>query len=473
MDPNARRVHPQQALAVYVEPLVVGRRVVVLGDASQGLGSRIAELGAHSVLVWDPDPERARREAERAPRGVVVRALPEEDLDARTGAFDLAVITDLELFDDPAYLLARVRRLVGDEGAALVATPNRDRADDSDYYQLFDLVACEFEDVRMIAQLPFHGVALAELGDEGGESPAVSVDTQLAGADPTPEAFVALASKRGVRLDPYAIVELPGRPSARDTEELQARLAAAEQGANELRRLEGALLDRSSRVAELEGVLATRSRELAEHALRIERAEQSLATLEPELARTTDANAAELARYEEALRDRAHAIRLLEAELARREQMVRELVDSLEEKTQAEEKARAEEKVQAGPAEPAPDVSAEREALVAENAQLRDKLDALALDLARREAQAHASAWSIAELERRLQETGPAPAAPDPAVQRGLAAALDELDVLRRALAQEHEARTRAESRHEARPRSDAEGAAGAEAPMDRPGTHR
>ena len=77
----------------------------------------------------------------------------------------------------------------------------------------------------MIAQLPFHGVALAEVGDED-ESPAVSVDTQLADADRAPEAFVALASQRGTSLDPYAIVELPA-PTApvldddeRDTNDL-------------------------------------------------------------------------------------------------------------------------------------------------------------------------------------------------------------------------------------------------------------
>jgi hypothetical protein len=495
MDPNAARVHRQQALAAYVEPLAVGRRVAVLGDASVGLGARLAEFGALSVFVWDPDSERARREAERAPHGVIVRALPADELEAQNGTFDLVVISDLELFDDAEDLLARVRLLVGDEGAALVAAPNRNGVGDSaavDYYELFDLVAHEFDDVTMIAQLPFYGVALAELGDEAEESPTVTVDMQLAGGDRTPEVFVALASQRGVRLDPYAIVELPWRSAATEEaseaqaagvalahgqrltaelngqiEELRARLIDSERGA---RGAESALVERTRQFAqrseefaqlseEVEHVRATIEAErvavaqLQELALRTER---ELAAAEPELARMTEAHAAELARYaeahaaelaryEEALSDRAQAMRLLEAELVRRERMIRELVDTLDESAHA------------AAAEPTPvgQQATERDVLVEENGQLRHKLDALALELARREGEAQASAWSIAELERRLEVAAqPPPSAAEPALEpepspelkRHLASALDELDVLRRALAQEHEARLQAEA---------------------------
>jgi regulator of replication initiation timing len=483
MDPNARRVHPQQALAVYAEPLVVGQRVAIFGDASLDLGMRVAELGARVVQVWDPDVERARREAERAPAGVVVRALTRDELDARGGAFDLAIVADLELFEDAAHLLARVRRLVGDKGVALVCAPNRDRAEDSDtparfdYYELFDLVAGEFQEVRMIAQLPFHGIALAELGeDEEDESPAVSVDTQLAVREHTPEAFVVLASQRGVRLDPYAIIELPEQPPAGESEALRERFAEAELGALAIRRLEEALDERSLQVAELETALASRVGELThlsqevermrvvmateqiatarfeELAFRADRAERALAALQPEAAHAAEAQTAELVRYEEALRDRAHAIRLLETELVRREQMIRELVDSLEETARG------------GAVAPVPEAPSEHDALLEENVRLRQKLDELALELARREGEAQATVWSIKELEHRLEEAAAAVPRPDVAasaspktgadagashrdVERQLAATLDELDVLRRALAQEHEARIRAESR--------------------------
>lgn len=516
MASNQARVHPQQALAVYVEALAVGQRVAVFGDASHGLGTRIAQLGARSVSVWDPDPQRARRESEHVPPGVIVRSLPPECPDDRGGTFDLAIIADLELFDDPEELLAWVRRLVGEEGAALVAAPNRDAKGESqsfDYYELFDLVAQHFGDVTMIAQIPFHGVALAELGGQGDDSPPVSVDTQLAGADRAPEAFVALASQRGMRLDPYAIVELPEAPPAMSVgeadgsrvalaqarlrvealeakaEELGARLADADRLVRAAQKIDETLRDRSLRIIELENLLVERTLQLARiseemksmrasaqeaciaaaqveilalRADRAERAERALAACEHEMVRQVDAHATEVARLEDALRDRARALQVFEAELARREGMVRELVSVIEEASHIEATA---------PTPAIPTGSPERDTLGEENAQLRHKLDALALELARRAGEEQASAWSIAELERRLQaaaagkpshevrrrseaddDAGPvdgdreAPAAGDPPMDPRLAAALDELDVLRRALTQEHEARLRAES---------------------------
>jgi len=519
MDSNAPRAHRQQALAAYVEPLAVGRRVAVLGDSSLALGARIAELGAQSVQVWDPDADRARRAADLAPRGVVVRPVPRrgsrpEGAGDERGAFDLVVIPDLELFDDAPDVLARVRTLVGDQGAALVCAPNREGDADPaayGYYELFDLVAGQFDDVTMIAQLPFQGVALAELAeDEEGESPAVTVDTQLASSSRTPEAFVALGSQRGVRLDPYAIVELPERVSAdegaaeavereeakavhlaiaqagartagleEEVEDLRARLAGTEQGARAAQRLEEALQERSARVAELESALAASSRDVVELSqevqrlrvlaeteravglqlealvVRAERAERALAAAEPDQARTAEIHAAELARYEEVLIDRAQAMRALEAELGRRERMVRELVDAIGDAGQ--EAGGAPKPSPVPTPTPAGEVAPEYAILAETNAQLRQKLDALALDLARRQGEAQASGWTIAELQRRLDsETRPVVSAPDdtpgpqvpsdPDAQSRLAAALDELNVLRRALAQEHEARLRAES---------------------------
>jgi hypothetical protein len=88
--------------------------------------------------------------------------------------------------------------------------------------------------------------------------------------------------------------------------------------------------------------------------------------------------------------------------------------------------------------------------LVQENARLRERLDVLALDLARREGEAQANAWSVAELERRLGQAA-APPSPAPAggVDSRIAEVLDELDALRQALAQEHSLRVRAESGEE------------------------
>jgi hypothetical protein len=500
------RVHPQQALAIYAEPLAAGRRVLVFADRATGLLERLEELGAEAVVLLTPD----------------------DDLEDLAGArFDLAIVADLSRSPDPAALLASLRRMLGESGAALVASTRPDPAEDSDgepldYYALFDLVAREFADVRMIAQLPFHGIALAEVGDEN-EAPAVTVDTQLADADRAPQAFVALASQRGTSLDPYAIVELPApepapldvralddmralleeqgaqldltRADLRETtaqlEEARARLEAMRDQLDQRTDATAALRAQAARAGELEREVAGRTRQLAELssdiaslrvaaeagraaaaqvdelARRADRADRTRAEAESEVARLLEGQAAELLAFEEALRERALAIRSLEAEVARRERLVRELVGALDEHALRADDGHsmhaphAAHAAQPHAAHAAQEVitdggaSGIEAALTVENAQLRQRLDGLALELARREGEAQATAWSFAELERKLTQAASSPAPPSSvppaAADAGprLAAALDELDALRHALTQEHEARARAESGEE------------------------
>jgi hypothetical protein len=436
MGSNAVRDSAQLALAIYAESLAARRVVAILGDASSGLGALFVELGARTVHVLDPDASRARLEAEQVPRGVVVRPLGNDPVPLR--AVDLVVVPDLGLFDDPAVILELAALMASETGVALVAATNRDAAPDGgssrafDYYELFDLVAREFECVRMIAELPFEGVALAEFGQGADEAPAVSVDTQLADENRPPDAFVALASQRDVSLDPYSIVQLlPSTP-------VMQRVESRDVGA--VGELEAALDDQRRQLARLsseleEGREAAEAGRIAvlqveEIARRADLAERSVAALEEELA--SRANAAdEHARLEEALRERAQAVQSLEAELVRRDRMVRELVETLDEAAAAV----------AAPSATAVDG---RQEDLEEIARLRDRLDVLSLDLARREADAQAAGWSIAELERRLAQA--AQPSNDPGLERQLAGALDELDALRRALVQEHEARLKAES---------------------------
>jgi hypothetical protein len=492
MDSNAVSVHPQHALAVYAGSLASGARVAVFGDASLALGARLVDQGAHAVEVWDPDPLRARVEAERAPRDVTVRAYSNES-DVRT--IDLAIVADLGLFADPTALIARVRRMVGDEGVALVAAKSAEVAHQDgprgfDYYELFDLIAPEFQSVRMVAELPFHGIALVELGTD--EESSVSVDTQLGERGRAPEAFVVVASQCDARLDPYAIVELPvsvrgeARPADQDalalahvrvtalegeTQALRARAIEAERVAGATGAVEEALRSRTARAAELEKSLAGRNRELAELsseveemrataeagriaamqveelARRADRAERRVAALEQEVAKGGDSQSKELARIEEALLERAKATQLLESELARRDQMVRDLVGTLDEMRATRLGSTPDQEARAPEPEAAPRHD-ESKILAEDNGRLRAQLDALAIDLARREGDAQATAWQVAELGRQLaQATAEAKIRPTPdSGDPRLARALDELDALRAALYKEHEARVRAES---------------------------
>jgi hypothetical protein len=314
------------ALCVYAEPLAARRRVVVVGDSSLGLDARLVSLGARTVHLYDPDPARARANAQRAARGVLVRELPAGELDVREGAFDLAIVPDLAAIEDRAALLLRLRRLVGAEGAALVAARSvpasgslAGRSDQGlDYYEMYDLVAMQFASVRMIGQVRFGGVTLAELG-EADEEPAVTVDTQLVEENDAPEVYVALAAQRDVRLEPYAIIQLPREAAApavaadaRGEEGpahadlagavLRAELAEAqlEEHRAQLARLSGNA-ERSARQtqqAELEASLQERTNKLKEaetragdHYVRAERLTHDVRRLEEELQRQRDRGA--------------------------------------------------------------------------------------------------------------------------------------------------------------------------------------
>src|SRR5262245_44119058 len=53
--PSAPPAYILTALSVYTEPLIAGARVLVLGDSAFELG--LADLGARSVRVYDPEAE--------------------------------------------------------------------------------------------------------------------------------------------------------------------------------------------------------------------------------------------------------------------------------------------------------------------------------------------------------------------------------------------------------------------------------
>ena len=529
-----------QALSVYAQPLVEGKRVLVVGDASSPIGPMLVLLGARIVHVYDAD--RSRVLAVEPSRGVSVYALPERDFDVRDGAFDLAIVPDLSLISDRPALLARLRRIVGREGAAIVAARNPAATRMSsgietaiDYYELYELISLQFESVRMIGQVPFVGVALVELGVDEDET-EVTVDAQLAGENEPPEFFIALASQDDAQLAPYAIVQLPRTIEVAPTSigtratiaesslradvlsaqldernsaarELETRaveaIAMAERIAADASRSEERLEEqrarhqaqitgyeeeiavRAARIAVLEGAffaMEEAAREVERRVIAAERVAEDYAertatmTVELEDARAAAGAAAELngsalshegevAELEAHLRNRGTHISALEHEVARREQIVHDLLSQLAQTP----KFTAVEAV-------APTAVATHDdghnALYDENVRLRSKLDALALDLARREGELATTTWRVTELEEELahlKQMPPELAATDglsdlredvPRESRGLrdeTAALraeldkarDELDLLRRALAQEHEARARESSSRE------------------------
>jgi hypothetical protein len=413
----------------------------------------LIELGAHSVQVWDPDPARARAQTESTTLPVSVAEYRDDD--TPIGGLDLAIVPDLGMFNDGPSLMGRVRETIAGHGVALVGAASESAAGPGsrgfDYYELFDLIAREFSFVHMVAELPFRGVAFVALGEQDGEPP-VSVDTQLAQEGRATKRYVIIASEREVAFDPYAIVELP---EGATEVALQAAGAQSAKLEAELRRRAHQVADLAAELEEARAAAEAgrvTAAEVDEMAGRVEAAERHARTLERDLKQAGEGQATEVQELETSLRDKAQAARALEAELERRDRLVRELVTRLETSTEATGSTAA----SAG--------STPREAPAEDSSRLREQLDALALDLARRQGDAQASAWKIAELERRLAERAPASAAQQQEAQQQdaasgrLAAALDEIEALRRALSQEHDARVRAESGEElARARAEIE----------------
>lgn len=216
-----RSLSSSAALSAFAEPFVKARRVVVFGNALSALPRLMLERGARLVHVCDSTLLRANEAAQRyATSGLSFSALGDGDLALRDAAFDTVVVEHLGAFD-AKQLVRRARKLLAPRGVALFATPNRDThfpllqtsepsAAPLDYYALYDLVAGEFENVRMFGQSPFVGYAIADFAAEGEIDPVIDSEFVPRGAE-EPELFVALAARHRPSLNAYSLIQLPFR----------------------------------------------------------------------------------------------------------------------------------------------------------------------------------------------------------------------------------------------------------------------
>lgn len=206
-------------LAAFAEPFVEGRRVLVFGNSLSMTPRLLIERGARAVHVCDPTPLRAAEASERAETpGLAFSSFADDTLVGREGSFDCILVEHLGSFDGRS-VVARARRLLAPRGVALFATPNREAvtpllpppdpaASPLDYYALYDLVAGEFEHVRMLGQAPFVGYAVVDFRPEGTPEPVIDSEFLPRGSE-EPELFVALAARQKTNLAAYAVVQLP------------------------------------------------------------------------------------------------------------------------------------------------------------------------------------------------------------------------------------------------------------------------
>jgi SAM-dependent methyltransferase len=386
-------LQPSIALCAYAEPLASNRRVLVFGNALGSLPAQLMERGARSVHVCDIDAVRVSEAAARnRSTQIAFSSLADSDLSLRDAAFELAVVDNLGAYD-PLQLLRTVKRALGPRGAAVIACPNpeaafpllRTSARDAgaaslDYYALYDAVAAEFEHVRMLGQTPFVGYAIADFSASGEPEPALDTSFVPGGAE-EPDFFIALASNQELRLDEFAVIQLPTR---RVLSSIQPPPAAAPAVSSEdLKAREVELTRLNQWIKELESRASTAD----------ERADHSETELEAERAKLE----AERAKVEV---ERAK----VEVERAKVE---------AERRTNSELKTRYEQELGVA--------RAELDALRAQGTQLREHLDNQANELSRvtselaartrqlaeqAEKTEQASAAELAEFERQLTERG-------------------------------------------------------------------
>jgi SAM-dependent methyltransferase len=214
-------LEPSIALAAYAEPLASNRRVLVFGNALASLSLQLLERGARSVHVCDADAVRASEASARnRSTQISFSSLAESDLSLRDGSFELTLVDNLGAFNALA-LLRTAKRALSSRGVAVIACPNPEAAfpllrsnapgaTSLDYYALYDAVAAEFEHVRMLGQTPFVGYAIADFSASGEPEPALDTSFVPGGAE-EPDSFIALASNQEVRLDEFAVIQLPTR----------------------------------------------------------------------------------------------------------------------------------------------------------------------------------------------------------------------------------------------------------------------
>jgi hypothetical protein len=443
-------IHPALVLGVYGEELASGARVAIFGSATLGLAEELLLRGARLVHVYDPDAARvAEATAHRRDRAIFFGALPDSgDVGVRDGAFDLVIVPDLSIASDPTVLVGLVRRVLSPSGAALIASPNADASAPLisvpeagpalGYYELYEAVAEHFSSVRMLGQAPFVGYAVAEFSVE---DPEPTIDTSLAESDgKEPDWFVVLASDRNIRLDSFALIELPkdvrlataaeprfergsvpapeAEPAAGTGTVLVNILEAEREAAlDSLRQQEQFVKEERFRADQAATELAALREELsitrekcraAEKRANDEEAVRSALEVELERARhnpelaalrervqkldassegLAEENAREVARLEAKLRERGQENRELAAEVDRREKLAREIIAT---------------NFPSVPT-PAPDAAPSNghEGVIAD---LSARLDRLAGEAATREADLQAAKWKIAQLERERTE---------------------------------------------------------------------
>ena len=175
---------------LYLEPVVRGRSVLVVGpraeateDVMRRMGAarvRSAGAGSSRPLPWDLAGLRGKRDADGG-----------RTLAVRPGEADLIFIPELGEIDDYRAILGEAARVLGPEGQGMVSVRNAEctvpvsdtgLTDAPEFWSLDsleELLAQYFQHVELVGQSPFLGYALASY-EAGRGREGVRLDTSAA-----------------------------------------------------------------------------------------------------------------------------------------------------------------------------------------------------------------------------------------------------------------------------------------------------
>lgn len=193
--PDVRAIYEHLHRYLWASRIVDGRRVLDLGSGA-GYGSAIlAETAAHVIGLDVDEPAAAHGRRDCAGAGnLEFRVGSASDLsDFADGSFDVVVALEvIEHVSDQRELLGQIARVLTDDGALILSTPER-RVDsevpgnDSPFYlreltldELSELLTCEFGNIALWVQHVITGSAMTVI-DVPGAAPV---------AGPAPQFFV-------------------------------------------------------------------------------------------------------------------------------------------------------------------------------------------------------------------------------------------------------------------------------------------
>lgn len=301
---NQAPLSPMSALFAHVEPLLLGRRVLVIGNAGSSAAGQLLARGARLVQVFDPDPRRvSAAAAQNTERKVTFSQLTPHAL--RDGSYDLALVEDVELADDFSHLILGVKRALAATGIAVFCTRNAEATTgllgtsrgNLSYDEFSDALWDQFEAVSLWGQSPFLGYSIVQFGLEHPPVPVLD-NGYVAGQGEVPDYYIALCSNSPdqVVVNDMSIVQLPAhrmladsatghrekeRKAARRVEALEQELAQLRKQVSnsEVERLVTLLEERDGWIRQLETKAAQANS-------RAEDAEAELEDLEHELEKT-------------------------------------------------------------------------------------------------------------------------------------------------------------------------------------------